>query len=427
MPSGRASSHSKHGRRRAKAPRSRRRMIIVATATLVCASTALAVACTTRSSGAGAGASSRSTTPVTSPSPNTPTGTPVAPSTSAAPTTAAPTTPQLTALQLAGERVIFSYAGLTPPADLLTLIREGEVAGVIFFGDNISSESQIGAVVTELRQAQAASPVHLPLLLMTDQEGGIVQRLPGAPGISEKQVGQSSDPQSQATQAGTGAAQNLSGVGMNVNLAPVLDVYYSAGNFIDQSQRSYSSDPSVVASLGSAFITAQQKDGVAATAKHFPGLGSAPEGSNTDTGSVTLTVSLSELRDKDEVPYKSAISSGVKLIMLSWAIYPALDSAHPAGLSSVIVQELRNRLGFTGVTITDALEADALNPFGTTAQRADAAAGAGMDLILCSSGSVSQGEQAENALASALTSGQLSQSGFVAAANRVNALRSGLH
>jgi beta-N-acetylhexosaminidase len=183
-----------------------------------------------------------------------------------------------------------------------------------------------------------------------------------------------------------------------------------------------------VASLGSAFIKAQQQGGVAATAKHFPGLGSAPNGADTDTGSVTLTVSLSELRDKDEVPYTSAISAGVKLIMVSWAVYPALDSSHPAGLSSVIVQqELRGRLGFTGVTITDALEADALNPFGTTAQRADAAAGAGMDLILCSSGSVSQGEQAEDALASALTSGQLSQSGFVAAANRVNALRSSLH
>lgn len=426
MPSRRANSHSKHGRRRAKAPRSsRRRLIIVATATLVCASTALAVACTTRSSGAGA--SGKPTTPVTSPSPTTPSGTP-APPTTAAPTTTAPTTPQLTAQQLAGERVIFSYSGLTPPADLLTLIREGEVAGVIFFGDNISSESQIGSVVAELRQAQAASPVHLPLLLMTDQEGGIVQRLPGAPGISEKQIGQSSDPLSQATQAGTSAAQNMSGVGMNVNLAPVLDVYYQAGNFIDSSQRSYSSNPSTVASLGSAFIKAQQQGGVAATAKHFPGLGSAPNGADTDTGSVTLTVSLSELRDKDEVPYTSAISAGVKLIMVSWAVYPALDSSHPAGLSSVIVQqELRGRLGFTGVTITDALEADALNPFGTTAQRADAAAGAGMDLILCSSGSVSQGEQAENALASALTSGQLSQSGFVAAANRVNALRGGLH
>ncbi len=76
-----------------------------------------------------------------------------------------------------------------------------------------------------------------------------------------------------AASAGTGAGQNLAGVGMNVNLAPVLDVYYKSGNFIDQYQRSYSSSPSVASECGQAFVTAQQAAGVAATAKHFPGLG----------------------------------------------------------------------------------------------------------------------------------------------------------
>ena len=333
----------------------------------------------------------------------------------------------LTNLQLAGQRVIGSYPGLTPPASLFTDIGNGQVAGVIFFGENISSETQIAGVITQLRQAQAQSPVQVPLLLMTDQEGGLVRRLPGQPVLSEKQIGQSSDPVAAAAAAGTGAGQNLAGVGMNVNLAPVLDVYYKPGNFIDQYQRSYSNNPAVVSECGQAFITAQQRTGVAATAKHFPGLGSANKNQNTDSGPVTLTVSLTKLHTIDEVPYPAAVGAGVKLVMVSWAIYPALDAKLPAGLSpTVIGQELRGRNAFTGVTITDALEAGALSAFGTTGQRAVAAAGAGMDLILCSARDVSQGEAATAALASALSTGQLDPAAFNATVNRVTALRAGL-
>jgi len=333
----------------------------------------------------------------------------------------------LTSQQLAGQRVIFSYSGLTPPSALLQQISAGQAAGVIFFGGNISSESQITGVIQQLRQAQQQSPVASPLLLMTDQEGGLVRRLPGAPTMSEKQIGASSNPASAASSAGTGAGQNLAGVGMNVNLAPVLDVYYKSGNFIDQFQRSYSSKASVVTSCGSAFITAQQQTGVAATAKHFPGLGSATKSQNTDTGPVTLNVSLSGLRSKDEVPYPAAISAGVKLIMASWAVYPALDSGHPAGLSPVVIQsELRGQLGYQGVTITDAIEAGALTSFGSFGQRAVLAAQAGMDLLLCSAQDPSQGQAVVSALAGALDGGQLDSATFTAAAQRVTALRNGL-
>jgi beta-N-acetylhexosaminidase len=333
----------------------------------------------------------------------------------------------LTSQQLAGQRVIFSYSGLTVPSALLQQISAGQAAGVIFFGGNISSPSQIASVVQQLRQAQQQSPVAQPLLLMTDQEGGLVRRLPGAPTMSEKQIGASSNPSAAATSAGTGAGQNLAGVGMNVNLAPVLDVYYKSGNFIDQYQRSYSNNASVVSTCGQAFITAQQQTGVAATAKHFPGLGAATKSQNTDTGPVTLKVSLSGLRGKDEVPYPAAIGAGVKLIMASWAVYPALDASRPAGLSSTIIQsELRGRLGYQGVTITDAIEAGALAAFGTSAQRAVLAAGAGMDVLLCSAQDPSQGQSVVTALAGALDGGQLDPAAFDAAVQRVTALRSGL-
>jgi beta-N-acetylhexosaminidase len=330
----------------------------------------------------------------------------------------------LSSLQLAGQRVIYSYSGLTVPAALLQAITAGQAAGVIFFGGNISSPAQIASVVNQLVAAQQASPVAAPLLLMTDQEGGEVRRLPGAPAMSEKQIGASAHPAAAARTAGAGAAQNLSGVGMNVNLAPVLDVYYQAGNFIDQFQRSYSSQVSVVTECGQAFITAQQQAGVAATAKHFPGLGSAATSQDTDAGPVTLDVSLSGLRGRDEVPYPAAIAAGVKLVMASWAIYPALDATHPAGLSTAWVQgELRGRLGFGGVTITDAIEAGALTAFGSYGQRAVLAAQAGMDLLLCSAQDPGEGQSVTSALASALESGQLGSTSFNAAVSRVTALR----
>ncbi|MGH3153956.1 MAG: glycoside hydrolase family 3 N-terminal domain-containing protein [Streptosporangiaceae bacterium] len=333
----------------------------------------------------------------------------------------------LSSLQLAGQRVIYSYSGLTVPAALLQAITAGQAAGVIFFGGNISSQAQIASVIKQLVAAQQASPVAAPLLLMTDQEGGEVRRLPGAPAMSEKQIGASANPALAASQAGTGAGQNLAGVGMNVNLAPVLDVYYKAGNFIDQFQRSYSSKAPVVTECGQAFITAQQQAGVAATAKHFPGLGSATRSQNTDAGPVTLEVSLSGLRGKDEVPYPAAIAAGVKLVMCSWAIYPALDATYPAGLSTAWVQgELRGRLGFGGVTITDAIEAGALTAFGSYGQRAVLAAQAGMDLLLCSAQDPSEGQSVTSALASALDAGQLGSAAFNAAVSRVTALRTSL-
>ncbi len=333
----------------------------------------------------------------------------------------------LSSLQLAGQRVIYSYPGLTVPSSLLQAITAGQAAGVIFFGGNVSSDTQIASVIAQLVQAQKQSPVAAPLLLMTDQEGGEVRRLPGAPAMSEKQIGESSNPSLAASQAGTGAGQNLAAVGMNVNLAPVLDVFYKSGNFIDQYQRSYSNNASVVTECGQAFITAQQQTGVAATAKHFPGLGSATKSQNTDNGPVTLTASLSGLRGKDEVPYPAAIAAGVKLIMVSWAIYPALDATYPAGLSTAWVQgELRGRLGFGGVTITDALEAGALTSFGSYGQRGVLAAQAGMDLLLCSVQDPSEGQAVTSALASALDSGQLNSATFNAAVQRVTALRTSL-
>ena len=333
---------------------------------------------------------------------------------------------RLSNTQLAGQRVIYSYPGLTPPPALLQAIRRGQAAGVIFFAGNISGPAQLAAVSRRLQRADASrrDPLRAPLLLMTDQEGGVVRRLPGAPDLSEKQIGQAADPAVQARLAGAGAAANLRGTGLNVNLAPVLDVYAAAGNFIDQYGRSYSQYPGQVAALGADFIRAEQRGGVAAAAKHFPGLGAAARSQDTDLRPVTLPVSAATLRRVDERPYRAAIAARVQLVMVSWAVYPALDPRRPAGLSPLVVDgELRQRLGFGGVTITDALEAGALRRYGTIARRGQLAALAGMDLLLCSGQSVGEGQRAVAGLARAYRNGTLSRESGEAAVARIASLR----
>lgn len=335
----------------------------------------------------------------------------------------------LTPAQLAGQRIIYSYAGLRPPGSLLAAIRGGEAAGVILFAPNIAGIAQIHAVTRELQRAAAASPVKAPLLILTDQEGGVVRRLPGAPTLSERRIGTSADPGGQATRAGTGAGQTLRSAGVNVNLTPVLDVFRHAGNFIDRYGRSYSSNASTVRALGGDFITAQQRLGVAATAKHFPGLGAATRAQNTDLGLVRLNQSLTQLRGNDEAPYRRAVAAGVKLVMTSWAVYPALDPRRPAGLSATVIgRELRGRLGFRGVTITDAIGAGSLAPFGSFGRRGALAAQAGADLILCSetnpyANTPADGVAVRDAIVAALRDRQLGQLAAQRSAARVLALR----
>jgi beta-N-acetylhexosaminidase len=328
---------------------------------------------------------------------------------------------------LAGQHVIYSYSGLTAPSGLLQRIRLGQVAGVIFFGSNISSTTQIASVIKQFEQAASSSPVKAPLLLEVDQEGGLVRRLPGAPLLSEKQIGQSTDPGGQAASAGTGAGSNLLSVGMNVNLAPVVDFYRQAGDFYDQFQRSYSMSASTAGALSADFVRAQQATGVAATAKHFPGLASASSTQNTDLRPVTLNDSSTRITSLDELPYKSAIAAGVKIVMPNWASYPNIGSKRPAGLSSKVVQgQLRRSLGFTGVIETDAIGAGGLSQYGGHGNRSILATIAGDDLVLSAGQSVNDGVYITSKLVEAYRNATVDRTAFQASAQRVISLRSSL-
>ncbi|KAI0468972.1 glycoside hydrolase family 3 protein [Xylaria cf. heliscus] len=327
----------------------------------------------------------------------------------------------------AAAHVIFSYPGTAHPAHLTALAGQCQLGGVIIFKDNVDSALSGYLAGLQSAFASAGCSVKGPLLILTDQEGGQVKRLPGGPTLSEKMIGEQSDRAAAGNTAGVQAAAALKAYKHNGNLAPVLDVYHEAGDFEDQYERSYSKDSAVVAECAAAFIRAQQAQGVVATAKHFPGLGAATATQNTDQRPVTISRSLADLRDIDEAPYIAAIEAGVKMIMPSWALYPALDPRYPSGISSKWIQgELRGRLGYKGVVITDAIEAGGLEGFGADPERGVLAMAAGVDLILAAARNVSQGEGIRSALVTAVNSGSLSRSTFSASTLRISSLRTTL-
>ena len=324
----------------------------------------------------------------------------------------------------AGNHVVYSYPGIQPPDHLFDLIKQGKVGGIILFGENVADN--LSTIVQDFQNAYRQCPFNsgAPLLIMTDQEGGEVRRLPGGPAMSAKEIGQSKNPRAAAAQGGKDAASALKADFLNTNLAPVLDIYRQAGDFDDEFGRSFGNTSRLVGTCGSAFIFTQQAAGIIATAKHFPGLGAATESENTDVQPVTINLSLDELRSVDQAPYVNAIAAGVDMVMNSWAIYPALDSKHPSGMSKAWIQgELRGRLGFKGVTITDAIEAGALEAFGNDASRGLFAAQAGMDILLGSARNVTQGEAIVDALVAALQDGSLPMDSFAEATDRILALR----
>ena len=317
--------------------------------------------------------------------------------------------------KLLGQRIMVGLPGTSADAALLAQIRAGRVGSVILFAANIASSSQVRALTGSLQRAarQGGNP---PLLIATDQEGGIVKRFPaGPPALAPRDLVHSGNPGIAATE-GRRTGAYLKARGVNWDLAPVVDVPTFGGAFIWQQGRAFSFNPRTVARYATPFALGLQAAGVAATAKHFPGVGSA--GVDTDNRHDELTPSASQRRAALD-PYRALIPAGLYAVMLSTAGFPPYDATGtPAALSRRIVQGvLRGQLGFAGVAITD-------SPLGspTTSDEIGAgvrAAQAGADILLYTDSA--PGELA--ALESALAAGRLSRSEAEASYVRIVSLK----
>jgi beta-N-acetylhexosaminidase len=327
----------------------------------------------------------------------------------------------LSPAQVVGQRIVVGFDGGRPSNALEDRIRRGRVAGVILFGDNIGGRGAAERLIDRLQSIDRPRGLRNPLLIMLDQEGGLVKRLPGPPRHSAEEMGRSGRGSCRREGAATG--RSLERVGVNVNLAPVLDVA-RRGSAIEEERRSFGRDPRSVSRCANAFAAAMERRGVAATAKHFPGLGAAE--ANTDTAVQEIELSRRKLRRVDERPYRRFIGAGARasLVMMSSAIYPSF-SGRPAAFSrELATRELRRRLGFAGVSITDALDTVSAQAFGGPERVAREAAAAGSDLLLFTD--LSDAGKASDSLRKALRKEKIDQHRFLASVERVLDLRAEL-
>ncbi|MFL5945683.1 MAG: glycoside hydrolase family 3 N-terminal domain-containing protein [Gaiellaceae bacterium] len=283
--------------------------------------------------------------------------------------------PRIPLSQLVGQHLMGRFTGTTPSGSFLLRIARGELGGVILVTPNITSPSGVAKTIAQLQYA-ARRGGQPPLLIAIDQEGGSVKRLVTAPPFeSARQLGASGDAE-RARSSGLGTGRALRTIGINVDFAPVLDVPGSNGSFLGS--RAFDKDPETVARVGVAFAQGLEGARVAATAKHFPGIGTAR--ANTDGADVTVRSARSVLLRR-LAPFEAAVRSGIDLVMVSSARYPALDSTQlPALLSPTIVRDLlRRQLGFEGVVVTDTMGGRAVAAFPHAPVRA---LRAGVDVLL---------------------------------------------
>ena len=317
--------------------------------------------------------------------------------------------------QLVGQEIVARIPGKGPDQNLLQAARKGQIGGVISFQ---SDAQKLKSGIAQLQDAAKAGG-NPPLLVMVDQEGGPVKRLKaGPPTISPADMGKSGD-QGQATDQGKSTGEYLRGLGVNVDLAPVLDVSHTITASTIKS-RTFGSDPNTVAQVGVAFAQGLNDGGVAATAKHFPGLGWATV--STDDHPVTIAATTAQLQ-ADLLPFKAAIAANVPMMMVSTASYPTLGAKKPAALSPTIVSSLlRRQLGFHGVVITDDLESPAVGNL-PPAVTARSALEAGDDLLLFAK-SPKTSATVFGDLVKEVKSGQLNRSVVQAAYDRITSLKS---
>jgi beta-N-acetylhexosaminidase len=321
---------------------------------------------------------------------------------------------------LAGQRTVVGFPGTKIPATVRRGVRNGRIGGVILFSDNIPSRSAVRSLTRRLQNLKRPRPMRrYPLLVMTDQEGGLVKRLPGAPAASAAVMGSRGPAFSRRQGRLTG--RNLRNAGINVNLAPVVDVARPGGN-IAVTDRGFGSTVKSVVRTALPFATAMEATGTAATAKHFPGLGSVRL--NTDDAVQRVGLSKAALRKVDEAAYRPFIRAGVDLVMVGTAIYPAFSGKPAAFEKKIVTGELRRRLGFSGVTVTDALGTVAARSFGGPRKLTPSAARAGVDLMLFTDFRAAL--RGQDSIADRLRSGRLNRAGFRASVDRILRLRSRL-
>lgn len=329
--------------------------------------------------------------------------------------------------QQIGQVFMVGFQGLTPSRDLLNLIERRQVGGVILFSRNVRDAAQTQALTNDLQASARAAGHRYPLLIATDQENGLVRRFgaaltpfPGAMALGATGSAELAREVAEAT------GQELRALGVNMNLAPLADVNNNPANPVI-GVRSFGEDPELVGRLVAASVEGYHTAGLIATLKHFPGHGDTTTDSHLSLPIVPHT--LERLTQIELPPFRQGIAAGADAIMTAHLALPQFatggvtDEAMPATLSVSVIQGLlRERLGFTGVVVSDCLEMQAIADGVGVAAGAVLALRAGVDLVLVSHRADRQ-RAALAAVRAAVEQGELATAALQQAAERVLRLK----
>ncbi len=316
-----------------------------------------------------------------------------------------------------GQMLVGAFLGPTLSSDLQTMIVTDHVGAIILYGGNMPSAAQVRAL-----DAAVQAHAKIPLFISSDQEGGTVNRLLPitGPRPSAEEIGDTNDP-NKAMQQGVSDGQILAGLGINLNLAPVVDVQTVSDSVSVLSTRMFGTTPDKVTTFAGAYLDGLQSQGVIGSLKHWPGLGSATV--DPHAGLPVLNRSQADLNKIDFAPYRALIAQGnVDMILTTHEIVPAYDPNLPASISPIMInQVLRHDLGYQGVIITDGLHMGALSNRWTAAQAAVLAVEAGDDLLLSFQANEMPG--VFDALHAAINSGQITKQRIDLSVERILALK----
>ncbi|SEQ68669.1 beta-N-acetylhexosaminidase [Piscibacillus halophilus] len=284
-----------------------------------------------------------------------------------------------------GQMMIFGFKGIQPSEEIKFMIREYHIGGVILFGRNIGTPQEILHLTSELQEEARRSGYERPLLICIDQENGAVRRLGEGATImpGSMLLGATQQPEL-AYETGKITGKELRALGINWNLAPVVDVNNNPLNPVI-GVRSFGEDPKKVAEFSKEAVRGMQDAGVMTTIKHFPGHGDTQVDSHLDLP--VIDHDMDRLQQVELVPFKECINHGADTVMSAHVYFPTIEPElnRPATLSKrVITGLLREELGFEGVVTTDCMEMDAISKGIGTPKGGVEAVKAGIDLVMVS-------------------------------------------
>ena len=288
-----------------------------------------------------------------------------------------------------GQLMMVGVDATTPTQSSAQAVETHHVGNIFIAGRTTAGSQATQKVISSFTGKAGPGTTHsTPMLVATDQEGGEVQILSGS-GFSDipSAMEQSTQSREQLVAAARAWGKELAGVGVNMNLAPVVDLVDIArptsNEPIGRWGREYGHDAATVSSQAGAFAEGMRASKVIPTYKHFPGLGRVKD--NTDTSAGVVDSATSRLPDAAVGVFANAIAAGAQVIMVSSATYSLIDSSAPAVFSSKIVTDmLRTEMGFSGVVITDDVSAAVQVKDVGAGDRAVRAIRAGCDLVLAS-------------------------------------------